>query len=273
VTDSAGVTEGIGSRNFIVANGSSDSLPALMDAPARVLGEAASVTLMAADGGSIWGRTTFDLSRPWEVASPGTDGVHRMRLPEFGRLELWLGERVTEGYLVANDTLRPLPPGSRLANGHFTWAPVAGYIGDYALAFVKDGARISVVVSIHPASDGAAIAAYIDDPVADASVRGSFRVAGWAADTQAWNGAGIGTVHVWAQRTDAGDQPPVFLGEAEVGLARPDVGDAQGRQFERAGWSVQAPALGPGTYDITAYFWATRTGRFEDARTVRITVR
>jgi hypothetical protein len=35
----------------------------------------------------------------------------------------------------------------------------------------------------------------------------------------------------------------------------------------------RASGLAPGTYDVTAYFWSTRTNRFEDARTVTITVR
>jgi nitrogen fixation-related uncharacterized protein len=36
---------------------------------------------------------------------------------------------------------------------------------------------------------------------------------------------------------------------------------------------VTASGVDPGTYDVTAYFWSTRTGRFEDARTTMVTVR
>jgi hypothetical protein len=66
---------------------------------------------------------------------------------------------------------------------------------------------------------------------------------------------------------------PEFLGAAALNGARPDVGAIYGTQFARAGWAVSAAGLAPGTYDITAYVWRTSTQQFEDARTVRITVR
>ena len=42
---------------------------------------------------------------------------------------------------------------------------------------------------------------------------------------------------------------------------------------ERAAWQLAALGLAPGLYDVTAYFWSTRTDHFEDARIVRITLR
>jgi hypothetical protein len=80
-------------------------------------------------------------------------------------------------------------------------------------------------------------------------------------------------VHVWAQRRDVPASSEIFLGAATLGGARPDVAEIYGAQFDRAGWSLSASGLVPGTYDVTAYFWSTRTGRFEDARTVTISVR
>jgi hypothetical protein len=129
-----------------------------------------------------------------------------------------------------------------------------------------------VSVTIYPATDRSRLMAYIDDPEPSASVRGSFRVAGWAGDSIAWTGSGIGAVHVWAQRR-APFEAPVFLGPAQLGGGRPDVAAAVGAQFDRSGWSVTAAPLPPGTYDITAYFWSVRTARFEDARTVTVTAK
>ena len=83
----------------------------------------------------------------------------------------------------------------------------------------------------------------------------------------------MGAVHVWAQRRNAAGAAPVFLGAAAVSGGRPDVAAAFGPQFDRAGWTVTTGGLASGIYDVTAYFWSTRTGRFEDARTVTITVR
>jgi hypothetical protein len=58
-----------------------------------------------------------------------------------------------------------------------------------------------------------------------------------------------------------------------MNVARPDVAAQWGSQFERAGWQLAAPALPPGEYDVVAYFWSMRTQRFEDARSVRMSVR
>jgi hypothetical protein len=115
--------------------------------------------------------------------------------------------------------------------------------------------------------------AYIDAPSANATVAGRFAVAGWAADLEAWQGSGIGAVHVWARRLDVPAAAPVFLGTAQVGLRRPDVAAAMGAQLDRAGWELVTPGLAPGKYDITAYLLSIRTGRFEDARSVIVTVR
>ena len=46
-----------------------------------------------------------------------------------------------------------------------------------------------------------------------------------------------------------------------------------GGAFTMARWALSASGLAPGRYALTAYFWSTRTGRFEDARTVSVTVR
>jgi hypothetical protein len=178
---------------------------------------------------------------------------------------------VTTGYLSANATLRPLPSGSRLAGGRFTWAPPVGYIGSYDLVFVNGVEQIPVRVTIAPASERSRIVGYIDAPAANAPISGSFTVAGWAADAAAWNGSGIGAVHVWAHRRD-GLAFPVFLGAAEMNVLRPDVAAQYGAQFARAGWQLAAPALPPGEYDVVAYFWSARTQRFETARVVRVSV-
>jgi hypothetical protein len=78
-------------------------------------------------------------------------GVRHVQVSALGRLELWLGA-VEHGYLVANGTLRDLPPGSYLniETGVFTWAPGVGYIGTYQLTFVRGGEQIQIDVTIRP---------------------------------------------------------------------------------------------------------------------------
>jgi hypothetical protein len=221
----------------------------------------------------VWGRTTFDLNAEWQVVEPDVNGERLVRIPQNGRLELYLGPGTTSGYLVANGTLRPLPPGSQIRGGDFTWAPITGYFGEYRLVFLNDGRQVPVTVIVYPASERPRVEAYIDDPRPNATVPGTMTIAGWAADPTAWHGTGIGAVHVWAHPRDRIDIAPTFLGAATLDGWRPDVAAQLGAQFERAGWSLRSPALAPGEYDIAAYFWSSRTRRFEDVRVVRVSVR
>jgi hypothetical protein len=141
--------------------------------------------------------------------------------------------------------------------------------------FVQDEARVPVRVTIRAkaAETSGRMRGHVDLPVANSTVSGAFMLTGWALDLDAWQGSGVGTVHVWAERRDVPAGLPAFLGAAEVGGVRPDVASQFGAQFDRGGWGLTTSGLDPGIYDITAYFWCTRTGRFEDARTVSVTVR
>jgi len=200
-----------------------------------------------------------------------------VRIPELGRIALQLGAGTSAGYLNANGTLRPLPPGSQLnsATGQFSWVPGPGYIGTYDLVFVQGSSQVPVEVTIEPKSTVTAglMRGWIDTPSPSSSVNASFTVAGWALDSAAWHGAGVGAVHVWAKRRNAVGAVPAFLGSASLGGSRPDVASAFGKQFDRAGWSLAASGLPAGVYEVTAYFWSNRTEQFEDARTVTVMVR
>jgi transcriptional regulator with XRE-family HTH domain len=94
---------------------------------------------------------------------------------------------------------------------------------------------------------------------------------------QAAFGSGIGAVHVWAQRRDVPTAEAQFLGAGALGGVRPDVAAVFGPQFGTAftttGFSLTTDRLEPGEYAITAYVWNRRTARWEDARTVAVTVR
>jgi beta-lactamase superfamily II metal-dependent hydrolase len=332
VSDSAGRNEGIGSRFFNVLNSGADvpvggrtfrsggsagsedpasETQMLADAPAQVLGQALSLATRTPVTSGVYGRTGFDLAASWQQMQANEDGRYTVRLPEMGRLELWLGDAVETGYLVANGTLRSLPTGSALrtedatASSVYGWMPPVGYIGDYALSFVRDGERIDVTVTIVPtpgavAEDVAQIRMNLDEvrtaecgvrssEVRSAEVRSaggrsaecSVRVDGWAFDPQASIGSGIGAVHVWARKLDlvglkagevAGAQAPFFLGAATVGTPRPDVARAFTGTPQHTGFTLTTP-LAVGTYELTAYVWNVRTARWEDARSQTVIVR
>ena len=61
-----------------------------------------------------------------------------------------------------------------------------------------------------------------DMPVAGQTVTVPFAVGGWALDQLASSGTGIDAVHVYAFPIIG---PPIFLGPATMGIARPDVGE------------------------------------------------
>jgi hypothetical protein len=179
VTDSAGRTEGIGSRFFNVLNSGADAplVPfgrrvfrpgmsagpegpasedkALRSAPAQDRGLASSLDAFPPGDDGVWYRTGFDLMTPWIdlpiVRTPGAGdaGRREVTIPEGGRVELWLGAPVDAGYLVTpTGALRDLPPGASLKGPQFAWVPPVGYVGDYVLAFVRGNERVEVVVRI-----------------------------------------------------------------------------------------------------------------------------
>jgi hypothetical protein len=79
-------------------------------------------------------------------------------------------------------------------------------------------------------------------------------------------------VHVWALPRGQGAQP-VFLGVANLDVSRPDVAAAHGAAFGDAGFVFAGAVPDAGDWEITAYVWMARTGRFEDARSVVVHVR
>jgi hypothetical protein len=94
---------------------------------------------------------------------------------------------------------------------------------------------------------------------------------GWAIDRRAVSGTGISTVHIWA--TPSGGGASTFLGAANSGESRPDVGAIFGSQFTNSGYSLLVSSLAPGSYVITAYGLSTVTGTFDIVKSVSITVR
>ena len=140
--------------------------------------------------------------------------------------------------------------------------------------FLQGATQLSVAVTIEPKSNGAGqMQGWIDLPATRATVTGAFTVAGWALDTGAWQGRASGRCTSGRSAATCRLRRAIFLGAAGLGVQRPDVSAAFGPQFDRAGWGLSASGLAPGTYDLTAYFWSTRTGQFEDARTISISVR
>ncbi len=109
----------------------------------------------------------------------------------------------------------------------------------------------------------------IETPVANAEIGQPFEVKGWAVDKAAPSGTGISLIHVHAFAPGGG---PQFLGQADYGIPRPDVGQRLGRQAEISGYKLNVGNLAPGKYDIRVYAFTTVGNRFVEA-VVSVTVR
>jgi len=265
-TDSASRVEGIGSRYFSVLREQT--------APAQRGEETTAndrVAMEPALPASAAAREGFDLRTPFVPLDPDRDGVRRVRISTLGRVELTLGGAVVSAGIVINDIVGDLPVGSFLdaVTGQFTWMPGPAFLGTYRLQFVSGGERFDVDVTIAPSTETAAGESEIrmETPTVrgcetmaalDCNVGGPVTLTGQAWDPQAFTGSGIGVVHVWGLRRDQPTAVPVFLGVATLGADHT---------------YTFTSSLDRGMWDVTAYVWNIRTGRFEDARTVRVTVR
>jgi hypothetical protein len=278
VTDDAGVSEGIGSRFFTVANSNALVVTGTSAAAAPPMrsAEAASRT-----DAPLRARRGFDLNAPWTTYTPDSTGLVVIHGQQLDRFELALGDTAGgrhAGYMRVGDALRELPAGSRLdpQRGSFTWAPAVGFIGPYDLEFVRlEGGQISarrgVRIVLHPQGqllDGLRVV--IDTPRSQQDVAQPFAVSGWAADLEA-AGTGVTTLHVWAFPLAGG--PPIFAGAAPYGLPRDDVARAYGDRFRPTGFGVRVDGLPHGNYDLAIFAWSTTARGFAAPRFVRVTVR
>jgi hypothetical protein len=275
VTDSAGRSEGIGSRYFTVINGSGDARPKVGHTARSTAHAAAAAPASGTPPAGIYARTGFDLSSAFTSLATDAEGVAHVRVPELGRVELRV-PGVTGGVLLVDGRAHRLPVGVGIdaARGLVTWAPGVAYLGTYRLLFgVRGGDRPAVRVDVTVAGGAGVdepVRMRLDAPAPGVTAERRLRVEGWALDPQARAGAGISAVHVWATSRSGG--PARFLGAAHIGLVRPDVAAAHGARFTRAGFRLLA-TLPPGTWDVTAYVRVRRTGRFDDARSVAVSVK
>jgi Tol biopolymer transport system component len=273
VTDSAGATEGIGSRFFSVSNG-----VAAVTAAATSIRSRDDVEDLALETTPLAGRRGWDLDAPFGLFGAGATGVTVIRSEEVNRVELQLGDGSYAGYLRTPAGLTSLPAGSRLdaATNTFTWAPGVGFVGRYDFVFVRSMnghalSRRDVRIVLHPKGRGSVgPQVVIDAPRANATVDSPFMVGGWAIDLDAAEGTGVTTLHAWAFPVGGG--APRFLGATAYGGARPDVAAVHGDRFKDSGFGLIAQGLPAGDYDLALFAWSTETMGFVAPKIVRINI-
>lgn len=204
------------------------------------------------------------------TANSGVDTVHVWAYPASGAAPRFVG--------VAAQGSRPdvaLVFGSQFGTAGFGLLVAGLPPGNYQL--VAFGHLISTgsfdAVATVNVSIGSGFIVAIDAPLGFTTVTRPFLVGGWAADAAAASGTGVDVVHVWAYPVAPATGPPVFLGAADYGGVRPDVGLFLGNQFAPSSYNLFVSALAPGTWDIAVFARSTVSGAFGPAKVVRVTVR
>jgi hypothetical protein len=273
VTDSIGKADGIGSRFFTVLN---DALTASGMAGSHDF-PAATVNALPERAVSIAGRRGFDRDQPLRAFDAAAG--EGFRAEELDRIELRLADGSEDrysGFLRVGERLAPLPIGSSLSGGTFTWQPGAGFLGAYDFVFVRsEGShpadRQEVRVVVHPQGTFTRPQVVVDMPSVNQRLDDGFTIGGWALDPDARSGTGVSLVQAWAYPVRGGR--PVFLGTASMDGQRPDVAALYGAQFSASGFGLPVRHLAQGAYDLAVFAWSDAEGRFLPARIVRVTLR
>jgi hypothetical protein len=170
--DSAGNTDGIGSRYFTIVNTGTDPAPegkvSVGSNESFGLREEL-LKIPSSQYGSLFIQRGYNRQdKPIRIDS-GKDNLFKINIKELDRIviylrpdpqELWGDNTLSgfyRGYLLSSSKIRPLPAGSFLDNrrGIFYWLPGPGYLGNFNLLFIskdEDGksSKIMPVVSIEP---------------------------------------------------------------------------------------------------------------------------
>jgi len=108
----------------------------------------------------------------------------------------------------------------------------------------------------------------IEAPV-PGTVANSFRISGWAFNENP-TGTDIDLIDIWAIGVFGGG--PIYLGQAVIGEARPDVASRFGAQYVNSGYHLDVSGLSPALYDITVSGRSATSHTFRLMRVVRVTV-
>lgn len=111
----------------------------------------------------------------------------------------------------------------------------------------------------------------VDLPSIDAAVQ-PFAIVGWAIDAGAATGTGVSAIHIWSRRLDVPGSPDQFVGTADYGYARPDVGAIFGTRFTNSAYTRTISGLTPGSYRFTVFAFSTLTATFNQAKVIDVQV-
>jgi hypothetical protein len=204
---------------------------------------------------------------PGAQTGTGIDAIHVWAYPSAG------GAPVFVGAAMLGDARPDVGQflGAQFANAGFHLEASGLSPGTYDLiayghSTVTGGFSVEQHVAITVASPLPLM--FVDTPVPNAVVGGTFVLSGWAVEFNAAAGTGIDLIHVWATSPSGA---ATFVGAATYGLDRPDVGAWLGPQYAASGFALTA-SLPAGTYTLSVYARSATTGAFQTVRTVAIVV-
>jgi hypothetical protein len=160
-TDSAGNTDGIGSRYFTILNsGGSRTAAYQRTSSVKTSGMLPQLSQFQVDIiDPVPMKKGFDKTMPFEKVYADEWGYYILETAELEPVEIAFPEtsHVRRGFLVSGNLLKPLPIGSTLDrdNNKFLWHPGPGFVGDYSLVFMEeyeDGTRLlkKIIIRIAP---------------------------------------------------------------------------------------------------------------------------
>jgi beta-lactamase superfamily II metal-dependent hydrolase len=153
-TDSAGNTDGIGSRYFTIRNTGSS--------PARIQMQTVNAfnipVIPINRSGPVAVKKGLNIENVFEIVNVGEQSNYNIELRELERVEIDLmSTGVITGYMVIGAQFSPLPIGSTLdfQRGKFYWQTGPGYVGTYRFVFIEQNADYQlsmkpVVILIKP---------------------------------------------------------------------------------------------------------------------------
>jgi hypothetical protein len=200
---------------------------------------------------------------------PGIDVVHIWAYPASGGSPIFVAQASTGG---------PRPDVASLMGAPFSRAgfTTTGSLpsGSYTLALwgrstgtgTFDAVQTVPITVVQPQP-----LMYLDTPrTCPCTATWPLSIQGWALDLAATSGTGVTQMQVWATPVAGGE--PFYVAELTP-MARPDVAQAFGPQFQQSGFGGTAVRLTEGTYDITVYGYSTvRPFTSIDSRTIRVTI-
>jgi hypothetical protein len=202
------------------------------------------------------------------AAGTGIDAVHVWALPAGGGSPVFVG---------ADTSFHTRPDIGAFFGSHFSGAgfdlTASLSLGHYTIAAYAHSALSGTFTLVGTSAITVAPQPRmgLDTPSDSSTIAGAFSVDGWAIDQGIGlsGGSGVDAVHVWAFPSGG---LPMFVGVAECGGPRPDIGALFGSQYTNSGFHLGSVSLPPGTYRIVAFAHSTVTNTFAISQSASVTI-